>query len=240
MAINLDPGTGKKKMVFYEDREEAYYRPPTPKIEAVPTPQFVEPDITWGNIPKPKPPGYTMTRDEAIRRGLYTPTLPAGKYYEPVENIPRRWINPTPGTYSGGPPTASYATDPYNTWLNISAESAMREMYYRGPEWFRRGANLARNILGATGLISEEPKKSGLSVDWAGLWRNYVNIYKKLYQGPIFDFVIQGPQEPLYEPEQYVPQYEYAETPTYTIRYGGGGTPSSSRNYASNLINWRV
>jgi hypothetical protein len=231
-------------MVFYEDREEAYYRPPTPKIEAVPTPQFVEPDITWGNIPKPKPPGYTMTRDEAIRRGLYTPTLPAGKYYEPVENISTRFGRGTPIRQ------AQYATEPYRPYPGITFTDIMNFMYKGAPGWFRSGADISRamieNLFGGTSPFTiptpRETYQPGFPISYGGrLGMGY---------GPAFDLGKYAPPigelnipEREGEQEQPTPQITYS----YPIGDGrqiiniGGGTPGSrAGSSGSYLINWRV
>jgi hypothetical protein len=216
-----------KKMVFYEDREEAYYRPPTPKIESVPTPEFIEPDITWGNIPKPKP----TTIEPQVR--LYREPSASGGWVAASPSYPRitTQMPAQPISSTGWQYPREYSAAPvYFSPAELRASTGWQYPRELIQEYF--GANRTLQVT--------EPKKSGLSVDWAGIWNRYLELYKKYYEGPTFDFAIQGPQEELYEPEQYVPQYEYAETPTYTIRYGGGGTPSSSRNYASNLINWRV
>ena len=100
-----------------------------------------------------------------------------------------------------------------------------------------------RDILEASRIFAGEPTDTSRqwSFDWRGMLENYKRIFKKYYEGPTFDFAITGGTEDLYQPTDYTyAAGGYGEPGEITIRYGGGGTPSSQRNYSSNLINWRV
>ena len=230
MVREISPGIGggeeEREMNFYEEREEAYYRPPTPIIAPAPAPSIIP------IIPRGEPP-YNIP----IVRRPPTPTGPGERGEGVFQRLPFEAFAPLQPLNIANIPTAPY----------IEREQQIRE----------QAANILGNTLRSVfsgvapppqdiyeaSLIfagKQRDLSKQWSFDWRGMLENYKRIFKKYYEGPTFDFAITGPEaEMAYSPEEYTPTYEY-DIPTYTISYGGGGTPSSRRDYSSNLINWRV
>jgi len=117
--------------IIPEVEEEPHWsKIPIPQVAQPPVPKIIrEQRITQKTrIPTVDPWDAYRRWLEAGRQTLPTtpalptrqPSLLGGGYYVPIEE-PQRWVNPQPGTYSGGPPTAPYIEDVYSEYLGFGA-----------------------------------------------------------------------------------------------------------------------
>jgi len=207
----------------YKEWLEAGPQTPTPKVEAVPTPtiKWEEPHLTWGNIPHVTKPKIQ-----------YTPQMSS-----------MGWQIQMP-TYESIPPALPNLTA--STGWQYARPYSAAPVYYspaelRASTGWQYPPQLLQSMFGPNRTIvagKEERTGGGLRINPGAIWNRYKQIYKKYYEGPMLDFMVSGEEEPAYSPGDYT--YAGNGGGGITIKYGGGGTPSSSRNYASTLINWRV
>jgi len=229
---------------------ERYYqtgRVPTPTIVQPPVPPIVEYQQAPRTIPQTPIERYQATErapTPPIREYYYTgrqlpepaqPRLP----FEAFAPLPtRRWINPTPGVYSGGPPTAPYI----EREREISRQAGSLVTSLLSGRVQKKAIGQFVDMLGMFPKQFRTPAEApDTGWDPSGIFRWAEMITKKAIAPFTRQYAYTIGAPPLYAPGDYTPTYAGEDGISVRIPVGSRGTPGSSRrSYGTSLINWRV
>jgi hypothetical protein len=209
---------------------------PLPEIRKAPTPKvIIKPQETRPVYVDP----WEAYR-EYLRAGRQIPAISrvTAPYREQLSSQGWRFDMPT---YTGGGPIIPGLSA--STGWQYARPYSAAPVYFspaeqRASMGWRHGKTPAQIYEEMRGMSGLEP--SGVTSGTGGVHpRSLKELYSRWRQSPksLYDYMIEE-EEPVYGPEQY---YAGGDGGGITIRYGGGGgSPSSRRDYASTLINWRV